>query len=117
MNRYPQGWLVAQDLPSLIALAKAKPGTLSIAIGGIGSSLHLAGPPHGPLAAGLLRYVGQAYFPAAFLSASLIRSCHRSTILANTGPGPSPASMVLALSIDARTCTRYSMDALSFQMT
>jgi tripartite-type tricarboxylate transporter receptor subunit TctC len=35
--------LPAQDLPSLIALAKAKPGSLSIAIGGIGSSLHLAG--------------------------------------------------------------------------
>jgi len=35
--------LPAQDLASLIALAKAKPGTLSIAIGGIGSSLHLAG--------------------------------------------------------------------------
>jgi tripartite-type tricarboxylate transporter receptor subunit TctC len=35
--------LAAQDLTSLIALAKAKPDTLSIAIGGIGSSLHLAG--------------------------------------------------------------------------
>ena len=35
--------LPAKDLPSLIALARAKPGTLSIAIGGIGSSLHLAG--------------------------------------------------------------------------
>jgi tripartite-type tricarboxylate transporter receptor subunit TctC len=35
--------LPAQDLPSLIALVKAKPGKLSIAIGGIGSSLHLAG--------------------------------------------------------------------------
>ena len=35
--------LPAPDLASLIALAKAKPGTLSIAIGGIGSSLHLAG--------------------------------------------------------------------------
>jgi tripartite-type tricarboxylate transporter receptor subunit TctC len=37
---YPK--LPAPDLASLIALAKAKPGTLSIAIGGIGSSLHLA---------------------------------------------------------------------------
>jgi tripartite-type tricarboxylate transporter receptor subunit TctC len=35
--------LPANDLPALIALAKAKPETLSIAIGGIGSSLHLAG--------------------------------------------------------------------------
>jgi tripartite-type tricarboxylate transporter receptor subunit TctC len=35
--------LPAQDLSALIALAKAKPDTLSIAIGGIGSSLHLAG--------------------------------------------------------------------------
>ena len=35
--------LPAQDLKELIALAKAKPDTLSIAIGGIGSSLHLAG--------------------------------------------------------------------------
>jgi tripartite-type tricarboxylate transporter receptor subunit TctC len=35
--------LPATDLPALIALAKAKPETLSIAIGGIGSSLHLAG--------------------------------------------------------------------------
>jgi tripartite-type tricarboxylate transporter receptor subunit TctC len=35
--------LPAQDLQELIALAKAKPGALSIAIGGIGSSLHLAG--------------------------------------------------------------------------
>jgi tripartite-type tricarboxylate transporter receptor subunit TctC len=35
--------LPAQDLMALIALAKAKPDTLSIAIGGIGSSLHLAG--------------------------------------------------------------------------
>jgi tripartite-type tricarboxylate transporter receptor subunit TctC len=35
--------LAAKDLASLIALAKAKPDTLSIAIGGIGSSLHLAG--------------------------------------------------------------------------
>jgi tripartite-type tricarboxylate transporter receptor subunit TctC len=35
--------LPAHDLASLIALAKAKPDTLSIAIGGIGSSLHLAG--------------------------------------------------------------------------
>src|SRR5215475_11246748 len=33
----------AQDLKSLIALAKAKPGKLTIGIGGIGSSLHLAG--------------------------------------------------------------------------
>jgi tripartite-type tricarboxylate transporter receptor subunit TctC len=33
----------AQDLKQLIALAKAKPDTLTIAIGGIGSSLHLAG--------------------------------------------------------------------------
>jgi tripartite-type tricarboxylate transporter receptor subunit TctC len=33
----------AQDLKALIALAKAKPDTLTIAIGGIGSSLHLAG--------------------------------------------------------------------------
>jgi hypothetical protein len=33
----------------------------------------------------------------------------RSATLANTGPGPSPASMVLALSIAARTSTRYSM--------
>jgi tripartite-type tricarboxylate transporter receptor subunit TctC len=35
--------LPAKDLAALIALAKAKPGTLSIGIGGIGSSLHLAG--------------------------------------------------------------------------
>ena len=35
--------LPAQDLKELIALAKAKPDTLTIAIGGIGSSLHLAG--------------------------------------------------------------------------
>jgi tripartite-type tricarboxylate transporter receptor subunit TctC len=35
--------LPAQDLRELIALAKAKPDTLTIAIGGIGSSLHLAG--------------------------------------------------------------------------
>jgi len=35
--------LPAQNLNELIALAKAKPDTLSIAIGGIGSSLHLAG--------------------------------------------------------------------------
>jgi hypothetical protein len=35
--------LPAQDLATLIALAKAKPDTLSIAIGGIGSSLDLAG--------------------------------------------------------------------------
>jgi tripartite-type tricarboxylate transporter receptor subunit TctC len=35
--------LPAQNLNELIALAKAKPGKLSIAIGGIGSSLHLAG--------------------------------------------------------------------------
>ena len=40
-GRYPA--LPAQDLSALIALAKAKPDTLSIAIGGIGSSLHLAG--------------------------------------------------------------------------
>jgi tripartite-type tricarboxylate transporter receptor subunit TctC len=33
----------AQDLKALIMLAKAKPDTLTIAIGGIGSSLHLAG--------------------------------------------------------------------------
>jgi tripartite-type tricarboxylate transporter receptor subunit TctC len=33
----------AQDLTALIALAKARPDTLTIAIGGIGSSLHLAG--------------------------------------------------------------------------
>jgi tripartite-type tricarboxylate transporter receptor subunit TctC len=35
--------LPAQDLAALITLAKAKPEQLSIAIGGIGSSLHLAG--------------------------------------------------------------------------
>src|ERR1700690_2089010 len=35
--------LPAQNLNELIALARAKPDTLSIAIGGIGSSLHLAG--------------------------------------------------------------------------
>jgi tripartite-type tricarboxylate transporter receptor subunit TctC len=35
--------LPARDLKELVALAKAKPGTLSMAIGGIGSSLHLAG--------------------------------------------------------------------------
>jgi tripartite-type tricarboxylate transporter receptor subunit TctC len=33
----------AKDLRELIALAKAKPGKLTIGIGGIGSSLHLAG--------------------------------------------------------------------------
>jgi tripartite-type tricarboxylate transporter receptor subunit TctC len=35
--------IAAPDLQSLIALAKAKPESLTIAIGGIGSSLHLAG--------------------------------------------------------------------------
>ena len=35
--------LPAQDLAALIALARAKPSALSIAIGAIGSSLHLAG--------------------------------------------------------------------------
>ena len=35
--------LPAQSLQELIAMAKAKPDTLTIAIGGIGSSLHLAG--------------------------------------------------------------------------
>ena len=35
--------LPANDLEALIALAKAKPEALSVAIGGIGSSLHLAG--------------------------------------------------------------------------
>ena len=35
--------LPAQDLKELIALAKEKPGKLTIGIGGIGSSLHLAG--------------------------------------------------------------------------
>lgn len=35
--------LPAQNLTELIALAKAKPGALTMAIGGIGSSLHLAG--------------------------------------------------------------------------
>ena len=35
--------LPARDLRALIALAKERPGTLTIAIGGIGSSLHLAG--------------------------------------------------------------------------
>jgi tripartite-type tricarboxylate transporter receptor subunit TctC len=35
--------LAAQDLAALIALAKARPDKLSIGIGGIGSSLHLAG--------------------------------------------------------------------------
>ena len=35
--------VAAPDLPSLIALAKTKPESLTIAIGGIGSSLHLAG--------------------------------------------------------------------------
>ncbi len=35
--------LPAQNLNELIALARAKPDALSIAIGGIGSSLHLAG--------------------------------------------------------------------------
>ena len=35
--------LPAQNLQELIAMAKAKPDTLTIAIGGIGSSLHLAG--------------------------------------------------------------------------
>ena len=33
----------AADLQSLLALAKAKPGKLNFAIGGIGSSLHMAG--------------------------------------------------------------------------
>ena len=35
--------LPAQNLRELITLAKARPDALSIAIGGIGSSLHLAG--------------------------------------------------------------------------
>jgi tripartite-type tricarboxylate transporter receptor subunit TctC len=35
--------LPAQDLKSLIALAKQQPGKLTIGLGGIGSSLHLAG--------------------------------------------------------------------------
>ena len=35
--------LPAKDLKELIALARAKPHTLTIGIGGIGSSLHLAG--------------------------------------------------------------------------
>jgi tripartite-type tricarboxylate transporter receptor subunit TctC len=35
--------LPAQNLNELIALARAKPDTLSMAVGGIGSSLHLAG--------------------------------------------------------------------------
>jgi tripartite-type tricarboxylate transporter receptor subunit TctC len=35
--------VAASNLQSLIALAKAKPDALTIAIGGIGSSLHLAG--------------------------------------------------------------------------
>jgi tripartite-type tricarboxylate transporter receptor subunit TctC len=35
--------LPAQDLKALIALAREKPGKLTIGIGGIGSSLHLAG--------------------------------------------------------------------------
>jgi tripartite-type tricarboxylate transporter receptor subunit TctC len=35
--------LPAQDLKELIAMAKSKPDSLTIAIGGIGSSLHLAG--------------------------------------------------------------------------
>ena len=35
--------LPARDLKSLIELAKAKPGQLTIALGGLGSSLHLAG--------------------------------------------------------------------------
>lgn len=35
--------LPAADLPALIALAKAKPDTLTFAVGAIGSSLHLAG--------------------------------------------------------------------------
>jgi tripartite-type tricarboxylate transporter receptor subunit TctC len=35
--------LPANDLQSLIALAKAQPGKLTIGLGGIGSSLHLAG--------------------------------------------------------------------------
>ena len=35
--------LSAKDLKALIELAKAKPHTLTIGIGGIGSSLHLAG--------------------------------------------------------------------------
>lgn len=35
--------LGARNLPELIALAKARPDTLTIAVGGIGSSLHLAG--------------------------------------------------------------------------
>ena len=32
-----------KDVRELIALAKAKPGKLNFAIGGVGSSLHLAG--------------------------------------------------------------------------
>ena len=35
--------LPANDLSALIALAKSKPGTLTIGIGGLGSSLHFAG--------------------------------------------------------------------------
>ena len=35
--------ILAQNLKELIGLAKAKPGALTMAIGGIGSSLHLAG--------------------------------------------------------------------------
>jgi tripartite-type tricarboxylate transporter receptor subunit TctC len=35
--------LQARDLKELIAMAKSKPDSLTIAIGGIGSSLHLAG--------------------------------------------------------------------------
>ena len=35
--------LPANDLRSLIALAKARPGRLNFAIGGVGSSIHLAG--------------------------------------------------------------------------
>lgn len=38
-----RGDLPAKDLRALIDLAKAKPHTLTIGIGGIGSSLHLAG--------------------------------------------------------------------------
>ena len=35
----------ANNVRELIALAKAKPGQLNFAIGGIGSSLHMAGEP------------------------------------------------------------------------